>query len=88
MFILQKKLKENDIAGPKEVPWPPFRQSATLKKASPSAGGSVNMISFMHFQHQPWNEVIPPSSAAGDGENKGIEEINSISISEVSSCGG
>lgn len=42
----------------------------------------------MHFQRRPWNEAIPPSSLAGDGENKGIEEINSISITEVSSFGG
>lgn len=42
----------------------------------------------MHFQRRPWYEVMPPASLAGDGENKGIEEINSISITEVSSFGG
>lgn len=40
------------------------------------------------FSVGPGMKLFPPSSEAGDGENKGIEEINSISISEVSSFGG
>lgn len=83
-FFFKKRSKSkwwNDVF--QEVPRPRFRQGRHIKH-----GASVNMFPFMHFQRRPWYEVMPPASLAGDGENKGIEEINSISITEVSSFGG